>query len=593
MIAGGWKDNTCWEPTSQVLYAKDTSNPHSGGASQRIQLIANLVQFIQDVPISMQGGTLYTGTFWLRADRDPMTVTLKFMKQDSPYTIYGSKDVRLNTTWQPYTVTGLGEGYLSVLMLSTTTRGTFWVDDANLVSAPFTIQPPTATITRTFFGMHFHSSTIPLTAAHKPIGAIRLWNIDGPGTAIAQWSGIHISGGITVSGVYSPGVFKWDGLDAHVNRALAHQADLIMNLGRMPKWASANPSAAMNCNGDTYSTGPLKDIRDWRNWVAAAGNRYKGKIRYWEIWNEPDVSDNNVKCNWSGSAKDLAILTKEAYAILKKIDPNNQIISPSPGILGPLSITEPNYLDSYLKELKALNGTVDIIGYHTYIAEAPESQTWKYIPDLRSIAQKYGFANTPLWNTESGWLMADVSASQAAAYVSRAHILDWAMGIKRHYFYAWDEVNKLGIELVDDAGTFQHLTAAGNAYTQTAQWLNGATMTSVKIATNNTWVVELRRGTSNYGYIVWNPTVWETAKPISFTLPASVQWKHELSGIVSAVSGGTVVAIDDKPVLFDSSAQLAGFTLTDSEEPIVSENPDTAAESTHTLYLPIISQEVE
>ena len=97
----------------------------------------------------MQGGTLYTGTFWLRADRDPMTVTLKFMKQAHPYTIYGSKDVRLNTTWQPYTVTGLGEGYLSVLMLSTTTRGTFWVDDATLVSAPLTIQPPTATITRT------------------------------------------------------------------------------------------------------------------------------------------------------------------------------------------------------------------------------------------------------------------------------------------------------------------------------------------------------------------------------------------------------------------------------------------------------------
>lgn len=71
------------------------------------------------------------------------------------------------------------------------------------------------------------------------------------------------------------------------------------------------------------------------------------------------------------------------------------------------------------------------------------------------------------------------------------------------------------------------------------------------------------------------------------TVEARTEWHRH------AVSGGTVVAIDDKPVLFDSFAQLAGFTLTDSEEPIVSENPDTAAESTHTLYLPIISQEVE
>ena len=163
--------------------------------------------------------------------------------------------------------------------------------------------------------------------------------------------------------------------------------------------------------------------------MRAVSTRYQGKIRYWEIWNEP-----NDAAFFSGSAEKLVDLARQAYAILKASDPQNQVLSPSPYNV--------SFLDYYL----SLGGgeVADVIGYHFYLDEAPEALATWYIPSVWAILAARGQASKPLWNTEGGYLRPTVpgpktlSDDLGAAYLARTYLLNWASGVSRFYFYAWD-----------------------------------------------------------------------------------------------------------------------------------------------------------
>lgn len=61
---------------------------------------------------------------------------------------------------------------------------------------------------------------------------------------------------------------------------------------------------------------------EWRNFVRAAAEHYKGRIRVWEIWNEPDGGFWKPQPN----AEQYAQLLKIAHEELKKADPANQVM---------------------------------------------------------------------------------------------------------------------------------------------------------------------------------------------------------------------------------------------------------------------------
>ena len=61
----------------------------------------------------------------------------------------------------------------------------------------------------------------------------------------------------------------------------------------------------------------------WINYVKAVANRYKGKITYYEVWNEPDG-----KWCWKhgANAEELGIFTKDTAIAVKEVDKNAKII---------------------------------------------------------------------------------------------------------------------------------------------------------------------------------------------------------------------------------------------------------------------------
>ena len=119
--------------------------------------------------------------------------------------------------------------------------------------------------------------------------------------------------------------------------------------------------------------------------VKEAVTRLKGRVKYWEVINEP---------NLSMGPQAYVKLLKETYAIIKGIDPDAQVLGPVVcGIKLP-------YVEAFYK----LGGKdyTDIISVHDYEGNEsinPEHWYWKY-GELRKIMARYGDDKKPIWQTE-------------------------------------------------------------------------------------------------------------------------------------------------------------------------------------------------
>jgi hypothetical protein len=535
-VANGWSDNTCWNTDKPVIeYARDTLNPHSGASSQRVQLKSgSLVQFVQYLDPPFQKDLKYTAKVWLRA-QSPIYANIYFRQADAPYTSYSSKLVKLSTQWRQYTVTSVTESTPGILVVTTTSPGTFWIDDVTLesVAVSSAIVPPTERIPRQYFGMHFNYADTRWPNVGNAIGAVRIWdadkNSDKTTGVAAQWVDINPE----------PGVYNWQGLDARVNAALSRNADVLMVLGgRTPQWASARPDETISSpnGGSPYGPGQAAEPKQdayWREWVRAVATRYKGKIKYWETWNEP-----MYKFFYTGTPDKLISLNRQAWQILKQVDPNNQVLSPS-GDIG--------YLDYYLSN--GGKNYTDIINYHFYVA-LPETVAISYAPNVRLMLERTGTQTKPLWNSEAGWLDVQENPSQipqsiGKGLVARAYILNWANNIKRFYWYTWDnEFNQFRMREADDIT----LTPAGTAYREVANWLTDSKMEAVRTSTQNTWIVRILGANGKRGYIVWNPD-----RELQFSIPASwnIRQVRDLGGTVTSIGSISQISANSTPILLE------------------------------------------
>ena len=326
------------------------------------------------------------------------------------------------------------------------------------------------------------------------------------------------------------GQWHWDLLDKYADWSQQHHTEMLMLLAYSPQWASSKVAA----DSDWYpgTSGPLLDIEDWRTFVRAVATRYKGRIQAYEIWNEP-----NRKKAWTGDAQGMVDLTREASKILKEVDPNNFVVSPAP--TGPESV---GFFRDFLS--KGGGKYVDAIGYHFYIGHTnPPEAMVPLIQQVKLAMNQYGVGDKQLWNTEAGWLGPDLFPDdQQRSYVARSYILNWAAGVGRFYWYAWEDHH--GNQIILTAKDNATLTPAGNAFITIQQWLTGTVMKRCQTSDNQTWFCELNDN-GKTEYIIWN-----VASDSSF--PISREWRvsqmTQLSGSKSGIQGDSI-SIGIQPVL--------------------------------------------
>ena len=345
-----------------------------------------------------------------------------------------------------------------------------------------------------YFGMHVHNLQTLRRTAIEPFGFLRLWDT---GTT---WA--HLE----------PNAGNWDFhvIDGFVEEADKRHVQILYVLGMTPAWASSNPDAESNYFKGASS--PPADIDRWRTYVRTVATRYKGRIKYWELWNEI-----NVKQFYSGDLSTLVLLEQIASEELKAIDAKNVLLSAS--IQGGAF----RQLDQYF----AAGGGryADGIAYHFYALKEEPEEVLSRINTVRALMRKYGLEQKPLWNTEFGWLIENrdgtfgkhmkpdwwswrkVDQEEAPGIVMRALLMGLAGGVEASFWYAWDN-SAMGLSENGEP------KQAARAYTRLQEWVVGADFRGCQEALE-IWKCHLTRNGKD-SWIVWSqekrtfsiPTEW-------------------------------------------------------------------------------------
>ncbi|HVN18029.1 MAG TPA: glycosyl hydrolase [Dongiaceae bacterium] len=386
-----------------------------------------------------------------------------------------------------------------------------------LAAPTTTLNPPATPIPETFFGMHIHRATVSTPWPSVRFGTWRFWDTH------TTWAQLEPR----------KGQWDWNIMDASVQLATQHGVEVLYTLGRTPQWASARPDErGRNPNAPPGGMAEARDLQDWKNYVRTVATRYKGRIHAYEVWNEP-----NLPNFYSGTPEKMVELARDAYTTLKEVDPSITVVSPS--AVGPTGLP---WLQEYLEQ--GGGKYCDVVGYHLYVRGNPPEAMLDFIDGVHSAMKKNGISDKPIWNTEAGWLQPyRIDPQDEPGYIARAYLLNWADGVTRFYWYAWDNQGARVRMTEQDESTS---TPAARAFGELRAWMVGARMESARQREDGTWMCKLTRD-DHGSWALWNPD-----RNVKVDVPKDWNVKNirTLSGDRQAISGNKV-EVGATPILLE------------------------------------------
>lgn len=171
-----------------------------------------------------------------------------------------------------------------------------------------------------------------------------------------------------------------------LDAAKARGIKVLAMLWRTPAWA----------NGGKGVYDPPTNPKDYGDFVAWFGQRFRDQVAAYEIWNEPDLLSF-----WTGTQEQYVGLLKAAYPRLKAVDPRAPVLiagttyNRTPWLAAALSLGAGPYFD--------------VVATHPYMGiadqppETPDT-TGKniWLMDHAAAVHKL-IPNKPIWFTEFGW----------------------------------------------------------------------------------------------------------------------------------------------------------------------------------------------
>ena len=163
-------------------------------------------------------------------------------------------------------------------------------------------------------------------------------------------------------------------------------------------------------------------LDEWRAFVRAAAERYRGRVAAWEVWNEPNLRP------WypHGDVAVYVAMLRVASEELRAVDPGVPVCS------GGLAGADSNYLEAlYAAGAKDL---FDIFAVHPYChPNPPEFFLDEALGRMRRIMASHGDAEKPIWITEMGWSTYKANVPEqdlllAGLKVARPDLASWRVG---------------------------------------------------------------------------------------------------------------------------------------------------------------------
>ena len=339
----------------------------------------------------------------------------------------------------------------------TGSRATFCLEadfsglDANaqaIPNLPITVLSPSpVSVGQAFFGMHIKNRsndsvsgvTFKTVRSHDMAGGKGRWQFIQPTSS----------------------TWDWVDLDAWVNTHYAAGRDLVFTLFGTPTWASAR-STERNAYSDQpgdpsqYNRGiaaePL-DMTKWDAYCTAVATRYKGQIKYYEVWNEPNWHNDgtgpgaNTDCYFTGAFAKLSEMVRRANQAIKAVDPTAKIICPATTVWAATSGSADSYFTGMMSASDGATGTmkdwIDIVGVHLYLPSPNRAQDLAGMIDrVNASKTTAGVSALPTWDTESapiGGYVSGMSDVQAQAVIGRMLLTIAAKGVARTIYYQYDD----------------------------------------------------------------------------------------------------------------------------------------------------------
>ncbi|HEY8475261.1 MAG TPA: hypothetical protein VIN09_00175 [Chloroflexota bacterium] len=244
------------------------------------------------------------------------------------------------------------------------------------------------------------------------------------------------------------GISSWAKYDNIVALAEEYDIEIIARLDTSPQWARP---------GNSWHATPPDNLEDFGDFVYEVVRRYRGRIRYYQIWNEP-----NLHIEWGLRPVDprgFVELLKVAARRAREADPQAVILAPA---LAPTI----EMSDRAMNDLHFLQAMYDAGAAPYFDILSVQAYGLRHGPDdrrldlddvnfsrpllIREIMVQNGDAHKPIWATEIGWnalppdfpeppIYGRVSEELQARYTVRAFqraLEEWPwMGVMAIWFF--------------------------------------------------------------------------------------------------------------------------------------------------------------
>lgn len=195
----------------------------------------------------------------------------------------------------------------------------------------------------------------------------------------------------------------WAKYDNIVALAAAEGIEIIARLDNPPAWSRSR--------GDEMGEkAPPDNLEDYGDFVAAVVARYRGRVTYFQLWNEPNIYDE-----WGEQAVDAEAFTEllcTGYRRAKRANPDAIILSPALSPTVALDGRDLNNLVFLDRMYRAGAGDCfDLLSAQAYglwsgAADRrlrPTVINYPYHLFLRDLMVQHGDAHKPIWLSEMGW----------------------------------------------------------------------------------------------------------------------------------------------------------------------------------------------
>jgi hypothetical protein len=254
-----------------------------------------------------------------------------------------------------------------------------------------------------------------------------------------------------------PGKFQWKNLDHVMALAQKHGMETLVCLrGGAKPWQAYGGGERPDWHLMSEHTFAPRNMADWNKFVRAISTHLKGKVRHWQVWNEPDARNGF----YPFSTEKYVEVLRESARVLREVDAQNVVATG--GFAGAFAsagqrdkMTHTNEDHAWgLAEFFALKpqSDFDVFDNHYYAVDEP-GQSWdskiKVVNDVKKWLAVRNI-KTRLWNSETsmysapgklagtrgGWANVPyLSEKEQAQRIVELHIQSLSVGIEKTFWY--------------------------------------------------------------------------------------------------------------------------------------------------------------